>query len=224
MGHLKLDYSPVLFQSLLNEIFKAFLRDYFTSKASSNSQTSFSKSELKIDELNTLRYVCGYVVRTLLKKYEGMDDEVYSQFEQCLGQMAVTIDDSDDFIDTTKWFHQVNRGGLLLPNEITFMLFIELERIVLTLLPYHTTKQSNEKLFQESVIKKIVDDDIQFYWALMSQDIDSPSEAEKLLKDIVQLWVTIRGFALATSWMEEFKKTTQKTTQKAASLRKTLAK
>ena len=42
-----------------------------------------------------MRYVCGYVVRTLLKKYENKSSDVYSQYEQCLGQMTVTADDGD---------------------------------------------------------------------------------------------------------------------------------
>ena len=47
---------------------------------------------------------------------------------------------------------------------------------------------------------------VQFHWMLVSQDIDNMEHSEGLLREIVNLWVTIRGFSLAASWMEEFKK------------------
>ena len=108
-------------------------------------------------------------------------------------------------------------------NDITFTFFIELEKQVRCLLPRHVINQSDEDTFKKVFIKKVMEDeDLQFYWALTSQDIDSPEDCEQLLSDIVSLWVTIRGFSLASTWMEEYKQSHKKTTQKAASLRKTL--
>lgn len=45
----------------------------------------------------------------------------------------------------------------------------------------------------------------------------------KLLAEVVTLWVTIRGFSLAASWMEAYKKHKHKTTQKATGLRKPIS-
>ena len=43
-----------------------------------------------------------------------------------------------------------------------------------------------------------------FIGLLLSQDIDKPENSE-LLTEIVNLWVTIRGFSMAASWLEEYK-------------------
>ena len=53
--------------------------------------------------------------------------------------------------------------------------------------------------------------------------IDKPEDAEALLIEIVNLWVTIRGFSLAASWMEEYKKNNKKNTQKSTGLRKSIS-
>ena len=55
-----------------------------------------------------------YVSCSLLKKYETKQGDVYSQYVQYLGDMAV----GDDILTYTgKWFDQVNRGGFF-PLEI----------------------------------------------------------------------------------------------------------
>ena len=67
------------------------------------------------------------------------------------------------------------------------------------------------------------DDDVQWEWCLLSQDIDSYEEGAEVLNDIVKLWVTIRGFSLAASWLEKSKKKEKKTTKKSTGLRKQLS-
>ena len=73
--------------------------------------------------------------------------------------------------------------------------------------------------FKKSVLDVIIkNENIQFYWTFLSQDIDKPENSE-LLTEIVHLWVTIRGFSMAASWLEEYKNS-KKTTQKSTGLRK----
>ena len=43
-------------------------------------------------------------------------------------------------------------------------------------------------------------EDVLFYWSRLSADADE-EDAQTLLKMVVELWVTIRGFAFASSWM-----------------------
>ena len=49
--------------------------------------------ELTSDELNAMWYACGYVPRSLLKIYETKCGDMYSQYFQYLGDMAVEGDD-----------------------------------------------------------------------------------------------------------------------------------
>jgi len=48
------------------------------------------------------------------------------------------------------------------------------------------------------------DDNVQFLRVLISCDI-TEEDAVHLLKEIVGLWLTIRGFSIAGSWLDEYK-------------------
>lgn len=203
----------LLEQSVYSEIFSMIMCEYFSSQSAGEPSPL---PELSSDELNAMRYACGYVPRSLLKKYESKSGEVYSQYVQCLGDMAVEGEGSDLLQYTRKWFDQVNRGGLFPLNDNTFTLFVEIEKCVRTVLPKHVICGDSDKAtFQKSVLDVIVkNENVQFYWLLLSQDIDKLEDAEALLVEIVRLWVTIRGFSLAASWLEEYKRSAKKTVQK----------
>ena len=64
---------------------------------------------------------------------------------------------------------------------------------------------------------------MQFNWLLLSQTIDDVVHAEDLLTEIVNLWVTIRGYSIAASWMAEYKENARKTTEKSTGLRKSIS-
>ena len=66
------------------------------------------------------------------------------------------------------------------------------------------------------------DEDVQEVWRVLAIDIDSDEEADELLFDLVDMWVTMRGFALVSMWMEEYKRAKDKTVDKSKALRKEL--
>lgn len=66
------------------------------------------------------------------------------------------------------------------------------------------------------------DEEIQWYWLLLSNDIDSQEDANELLTDIITLWVTIRGFSICAMWMEQYKQEIRKGARKSVGLRKKL--
>ena len=172
-----------------------------------------------------MRYACGYVPHALLKKYETKCGDRCSDYVQCLGDMAIEGEGDDVLTYTTKWLDQVNRGGLFPLNNNSFSFFVEVEKIVRVLLPKHVIHNDNDKAtFRKSVLDKIIkNNDVQFYWALLSQDINDQQSSEALLAEMVTLWVTIRGFSLAASWMEAYKRSQKKTTEKATGLRKSIS-
>ena len=65
------------------------------------------------------------------------------------------------------------------------------------------------------------DDDVQFYWSMLSVDIEEEHNSE-LLHHIVQLWLTIRGFSISKAWMENYKCAAKSDISKSKSLRKNL--
>ena len=133
--------------------------------------------------------------RSVKKKGKKLGKTV-EQFEMCLGNMTVTSQETDFTQYTSDWFHKINQGGLFLVNDGTFTFFVDVEKVTRQHLPcqYSTEKHENIK---QLVIKAISEDcDVQFYWTLISQDIEE-EDAIELLLDIADMWVTIRGFSLA---------------------------
>ena len=47
------------------------------------------------------------------------------------------------------------------------------------------------------------DDNIQFYWTILSVDITSEENACKVLKKIIGIWLTVRGYSIAGTWLEQ---------------------
>jgi hypothetical protein len=115
----------------------------------------------------------------------------------------------------------VNRGGLFLVSDSTFNFFKSIEVMVQKLLPDHLSKSGDKK----SLIEMIMNDtDVEFNWCMLSVDIREEEDALELLQIIVESWVTMRGFALTSMWMEEYKRATRKNVKKGKSLCKELQK
>ena len=77
---------------------------------------------------------------------------------------------------------------------------------------------------QKVVVDKIMaDEDILFYRSMLSVDLDD-DKCKKVLKDVVTLWLNIRGFSVTGSWVEQHKKIAGKTTKSKPSLRTGLKK
>ena len=53
---------------------------------------------------------------------------------------------------------------------------------------------------------------IRFHWSLLSVDCDGSTE---LLREILSLWVTIRGGSIAGCWMEQYKRVSKETSKTA---------
>ncbi len=104
-------------------------------------------------------------------------------------------------------------------------MLITVEKCVCTYLLKHLARSKSDKTaFKSNVHDNILEnEDIQFHWTLLSQDIDSPEDSHALLSEIVKLWITVRGFAMVGSWMEIYKHKEKINTQKSTGLRKSLS-
>ena len=118
---------------------------------------------------------------------------------------------------TTQWISKINRGGLFEVNDRAYLLFRDVSEVL-----RETTVQQDRK---EEIISSVVqNDDVLFYWTLLSEDVKGEQESLELLhvQDIVELWLTIRGFSIASEWMEIHKSRSSKSTKKSKALRKSL--
>ncbi len=113
----------------------------------------------------------------------------------------------------------VDRGGLWHVTNVTFMFFCAIEEV----LRYHLTVSAISELSSGSkgaIMEAIVgNDDVAFFCLAC---IEAEEEEKELLSRIIDLWVTIRGFSFARSWMEMYKQASKKGLQRAKALRKDL--
>lgn len=76
--------------------------------------------------------------------------------------------------------------------------------------------------FKAKVTTSILADvDVNYYMARATEDLDELARNE-LLTEIVNLYVTVRGFSFAKSWLEMFKQEHKRKLQKSKSLRSKL--
>ena len=215
-----------LLQQMINDIVFNDIVKFHTPVES----RSTPKKQLSPLEETIIRYASGYVPRSLIKRYVSREEEKYAVFVDCLINMSASCQESIDcsFFDYTKrWTSIVNRGGLFETNEQSFLLFREIELVLQSTLESTLLDSARATIDCDNRKEKILceitsDEDVLFHWSLSAVCITNEDESMELLKDIVQLWLTIRGFSLAKEWMEQHKITARKTSYKSKGLRKTL--
>ena len=94
-------------------------------------------------------------------------------------------------------------GGLFKISDSVYEVFLTLELVLRQFLK----GMSNEHGLDRNKVTEILfeDNEVQFHWSMMTFDIDEKS-SQKVLAEIIKLWVTIRGFRYASCIVEEYKK------------------
>lgn len=93
----------------------------------------------------------------------------------------------------------INRGGLFPLSDNAYFFFMAVEGIAQSEIAESVLPSTKPDPLANKVV---VDEDVQHLWTLLSGDIQE--HADKLLREIVCLWVTMRGFAIAASWLEDY--------------------
>lgn len=173
---------------------------------------------LTVGEANALRYAAGYVPFALKKKLSHRPE-----FVQCLDQLGVS-GQGDTYLEyTKKWIELVNRGKLFNVSDETYRFFHDLEIKVCAYLQDIFLAGGQADQSKVEIISSIVEDtDVQFSWLLLCLDLDDEELSNELLKNVVEMWLTIRGFSMANTWMEYYKQSDESNTKNKTGLRKGL--
>ncbi len=208
--------SSMFCQYVGDHVFKELLKaTYPLVEPAASSATPSQSMPLTYEEVNALRYAAGWVPRALKKKLSKSTHPLSKDLKLCLLDL---LDDGDEETNDTKaWVDLVNRGGLTRVNDLTFEVFLAMEQEVRC----HLTRDKIPRLGDEVKQAIVKNDDVQFFWAMVSAYWEAESAAV-LLEMVVSQWVKIRGFSFASGWVEEFKATQKKTLQKSKGVRKQL--
>ena len=193
---------------------------------SSSSQPQ-TRSILSEDELNIVRYAAGYVPHKLLKKHNNSDSVKSANFAECLIKMAVSGDETSLLQYTETWTNLMNRGNLFEISDSMFLFFQQVELIVQNKLKIalqsSTQHQMNDVQVKDDIFCSVLEaENVQLYWSILSADICKQEHCDELLREIVDMWIAIRGHSIAGAWLEIYKQCKHKTTKKQKSLHTSL--
>ena len=112
--------------------------------------------------------------------------------------MELSGDEMDEDRGTDEWTNLTDRGGLWHVNDQTYSVFYAMEEVIrqhLTTAAVSKQKEGARKKLTSSILQN---EEVLFQWCILAGDTDE-GVATTLLEKIVELYVTIRGFAFANS-------------------------
>lgn len=210
---------PSFYQFVTQNIFKELIKEAYPVLEIHGHDCESPGRPLTHEEQNALRYVAGYIIRKVQQKLEKSThprkDEMVLLLMECAG------DELSDNVGTETWTNMIDRGGLWHINDQTYSLFNIMEEEMRRLFtlgvqwPHEGVKDTAMKALLKS-------NDILFEWCLIAVEADDDIST-LVLEKIVELYVTVRGFAFAKSCMEMYKQAKKKTIQKSRALRSKLS-
>ena len=212
-----MEYVVVLVQQIHGTQFSKYGTDH--------GETQKRREAVTLEEENAIRYTAGYVVVKLQEAYAHKGSVAVCQ---CLLSVATEnstteIDEAPSFLAYTHtWLDIVNRGGLFIVSDEIYNFFLELELCVYPLLKGRLSKGSAQQSKKELVSTISESENVLFACSLVTTDL-SEDMSQLLLKDAIQLWVTIRGFSITSRFLEDYKIAAKQMTKGKKPLRRELA-
>lgn len=205
---------------LVQVVSRRALEELVRIKYPAATSASEDPKHLTADEHNALRYAAGYVLLSLKRKFASTNPSLAAWIEQQTDTSATFAGGS--YTQFTKaWVEKVNRGGLFLVSDCIYEVFLAIE---LVLRQFLKTMSDDHGLDRDKVVAILQDDnEVQFHWSMITFDIDDDS-SQNILKDMIKLWITIRGFRYASTIVEEYKRLNAIYLRRIKSLRKELKK
>jgi len=194
--------NPVFYQHITTELFEQILKEKLHSlQETMCPETAQEEVSITLDEENAIRYMAGYVLRKLKNNKIAIDYLVQKDREYI------------DQTSSTQWVKLIDRGGLVHVTEECHQLFLSMELVIRHYMHAEKLELMDERCQEHLTNMILLDDDVLFNWTMTG------GEDEATLKEIVQLWISIRGNSFAKSIMEKYKKKSKKITSKSKGLR-----
>ena len=192
--------SPIFYQYITDVLFKTMIKCHFP--VNPVPCQAHDVSPLDYQESNALHYAAGYVPRAIQKRLKTGTHPLKEELVLCLVELCE--DDSTDVDASADWTKAISRGGIKLVNNKTYHFFHAVEMNVRR----HFSKTSAPTLSAGSKAELVesitTDEDVLFYWSILSAEWEEKEE-QILLRMLIELWVTVRGFSFAKSMLEMYK-------------------
>ena len=129
---------------------------------------------------------------------------------------------TDEECDAEEWTRMIDRGGLWQINDDIFSLFVIMEEEIRQKLTKDSASKFKEGTKTEILVGLMQNEELLFQWCIVVSTTVNDDSSPVLLQQIAELYLTVRGFAFATSCLELYKQAHKKTLQKKKALRKEL--
>ena len=161
--------------------------------------------KLTLREQNAVRYMAGYVLRKLKKKYKERSKRLEIQRKRQFFLSVLSVMESRDQDDATSscrstcdWVEMIDREGLCHVNDDTYLLVEAIEVETRHYLQPDGVQQVAGQAVQQQILSSILDNSaILSRWDILASPIPPRYKdySLELLKEIASLWITVRCFS-----------------------------
>ena len=208
--------SPTLYQHITDLVFNHLIKKHFTTSHTQPTQSD-SIPPLDYNERNAIRYISGYLTRSVYHKLNKSKHKYKD--ELCLCLCEINDVEPEEMNESSEWTKEIDRGGLKHVTNMTYMMFVSAEEEIRKHLT--TFETTNEVKFAAAKDKIIDSDDVQFYWCMVTSDWET-EVASTFLDMLIDDFVKLRGHSTASAWLEQYKRESKKSFQKSKGVRKQL--
>ena len=207
---------PTFFQYVSNQVFRQVVEQKYAISKSSNEDQPI---QITWEEENALRYVTGYVCRKVLNSIQS--SSLPDKEDLVLFMIELGGDEMDEERGTETWTNLIDRGGLWHVNDNTYLIFYIMEEEIRHHFKVKSISKLNEETKRSILDAMLANEDLLFQWSLMIEAAEADdSTGMAVLNRIATLYLTVRGFAFASTCMELYKQRHKKQIQKSKALRK----
>ena len=151
-------------------------------------------TELTYEEGNALRYMGGYIIRSLRNSLQK-DNDILDGLK-----LITNMDDDTVPAESEEWMCSIDRGGLVRITDEFYQSLCAIEYATRRKLRPYCTR------IPKSLADEITEDsDVQFHWCMATAGM-SDEVSPLLLEKVVRQWITVHGFSFANSILEKYKR------------------
>ena len=154
--------TPTLLQHKTDTVFNHLITvNYPKSTGSSTVQPQ----QLDYKEKTALRYVAGYVTRTIYRRIKDSNHPIKDELLLCLSELN-EVDPSEMEDESKDWMEEVDRGGLKNVSNTMYMMFTSAKLELRKYIVEQTQTLASAELHLTKMKQEIImNDDVQFYWS-----------------------------------------------------------
>ena len=195
-----------LHQYIMNKFLTKAVK--FCSPPTENLVLNMSDLRMNKDAEATLRYVAGYIIFSLRKRYQKKITlearATMKLFDSFGGKDTDALNSDVSLIQyTMHWIEIVNRGGLFIVNDEFFVFIKMLEHIARTILNKNLLVNYCGTDIRSILLQKFMGNQaLNDMWTNLTQQIRSKDLSAKILGMIYSKWVNLRANSFVKNWIE----------------------